>query len=422
MTIAPKLRDFDDAEFNPFMSDDLAFGNNDDPYPLLAKLREESGGVVAADWRTTMGLYPDITQPAEAQRFMALSAEAVQKVLQTPDVFGNGAYAFNLGRAFGRSISTMDAPEHGQYRRIFQKVFLPQYVREWGGSIVDPVVDDLMQEFQYEGKADLVQQFTIHYPFRVVYRQLGLPQSEGTIFHKLAIAQTLIAVDTEHAEEASRKLGEYFKAMIDLKRREPGEDLLSLLVHTQSEGDYLPDEVLISFFRQLLNAAADTTYRGTGVLLTMLLSNPDQLEMLRNDRSLLPNAIEEALRFDGPVLVQDRFARVDSDLCGVHIPAGSVVQVVAGAANRDPRLFQDPDRFDITRPNAKAHFSFSQGPHICVGQHLARVEMTRALTAILDRLHNLRLDPDMPKPVLRGATLRRSEHLYVRFDPVKRPG
>lgn len=418
MTIAPKLRDFDEASFNPFMSDELAFGDNDDPYPQLAKLREESGGVVAADWRTTMGLFPDITQPADAQRFMVLSAEAVQKVLQTPEIFGNGAYAFNLGRAFGRSISTMDAPEHGQFRRIFQKVFLPQYVREWGGTIVDPVVDELMQDFQHTGKADLVQQFTVHYPFRVVYRQLGLPQQEGTIFHKLAIAQTLIAVDTAHAEEASRKLGEYFGAMIDLKRKEPGDDLLSLLVHTQIDGEYLPEEVLISFFRQLINAAADTTYRGTGVLLTMLLKNPDQLEMLRNDRSLIPNAIEEALRFDGPVLVMDRFAREDTELCGVSIPKGSVIQVIGGAANRDPALFENPDKFDITRRNAKQHFSFAQGPHICVGQHLARVEMTRALTAILDRLHNLRLDPDMPEPKLRGATLRRSEHLYVRFDPV----
>jgi cytochrome P450 len=283
---------------------------------------------------------------------------------------------------------------------------------------VDPVVNELMETFIHEGKADLVEQFTLLYPFGVIYRQLALPVDEGKIFHKLAVAQTLISIMRDKGTEASEKLGEYFPELIAQRRANPGDDLVSLLVTTEADGEYLPEDVLVSFFRQLINAAGDTTYRGTSVLLTKLLQNPDQLEKLRNDRSLLPNAIDEALRFDGPVIEQARWAAVDTELGGVRIPAGSIVHVMAGSANRDPAKFDDPDRFDMQRANANRHLAFSGGPHICIGQHLARVEMTRAVNAILDRLKNLRADPHMPPPQLKGAMMRVPHHLHVLFDPV----
>jgi cytochrome P450 len=138
------------------------------------------------------------------------------------------------------------------------------------------------------------------------------------------------------------------------------------------------------------------------------------LEAIRNDRSLIAQAIEEALRWDGPVVAQSRMPVTDVSLGGVKIPAGSVLDVVAGSANRDERKFPDPDKFDIFRPRTR-HFAFASGPHICIGQHLARVEMTRALNAVLDRLPNIRLDPDMPPPQIRGSMMRAPEHLYVRF-------
>src|SRR5690606_19981184 len=143
--------------------------------------------------------------------------------------------------------------------------------------------------------------------------------------------------------------------------------IISLLALTESDGEYLPEIVLISFLRQLMNAAGDTTYRGTSVLLTALLENPSQLEAIRQDRGLIPQAIEEALRWDGPVVVQLRMASNDTQLGGVEIPAGSLLDIVAGAANRDPGIYNDPDKFDIFRER-KPHFSFARGPHICVGQ------------------------------------------------------
>ena len=416
MTALPKLRDFDDPTFNPFLEEKLMFGDHDDPYPKLAEMREQ-GSVIPGDYRVAMGLFPDLTHPPEAPHFMVMSYEACSKALLAPTIFSNAAYMFNLGASFGRSVSTMDAPEHTRYRRIFQKVFLPQFVREWGGTVVDPVVNELMESFIHEGKADLISQFTLLYPFGVIYRQLDLPVAEGKVFHKLAVAQTLISIIRDKGIEASEKLGEFFPRLIEERRANPGDDLVSLLVQTEVDGEYLPEDVLVSFFRQLINAAGDTTYRGTSVLLTKLLQNPDQLELLRSDRSLLPNAIEETLRFDGPVIEQARWAAVDTELAGVRIPAGSIVHVIAGAANHDPAKFDDPDRFDIRRPNANRHLAFSGGPHICIGQHLARVEMMRAINAVLDRLPNLRVDPDMPPPQLKGAMMRVPHHLHVLFDP-----
>ena len=165
-----------------------------------------------------------------------------------------------------------------------------------------------------------------------------------------------------------------------------------------------------------MNAAGDTTYRGTSILLTGLLGEPEMLEAVRQDRGLVPAAIEEALRWDGPVAVQLRMAAEDTELGGTPIPGGSLLDVVAGAANRDPVVYPNPDRFDIYR-DRKPHFSFSRGPHICVGQHLARVEMTRALNIILDTMPNLRLDPDRPPPQPRGTMMRVPRSIHAIFDP-----
>lgn len=411
METAVKIQEFDDPTYDPFNSDEINFGDNRDPYPDIAQWRAQAP-VLEGDYRPRMGLqsamYPD------RKMFTVVGSDEVLQVLTDTDNFSNAAYKFNLGMTFGQgSISVMDNPEHGRWRKIFQKIFLPQYVKTWGDSIVDPVVNDLMDKFVDKGEADLIEDFTLRYPFEVIYKQLDLPRSDVRAFQRLAIGQTDY-VNTDKAIEAGDKLGAYFVDLVDERRRNPGTDLVSLLATTESEGEYLPELVLISFLRQLMNAAGDTTYRGTSVLLTALLENPDQYEAIRADRKLIPVAIEEALRWDGPVAVQLRMAKNDVVLGGVSIPAGSLLDVVAGAANRDPALFPNPDKFDIFRER-KAHFAFSRGPHICVGQHLARVEMTRALHAVMDNLPNLRFDPDKPKPEIRGAMMRVPKHLYVKF-------
>ena len=411
MDSAVKIQEYDDPSYDPFSADDINFGDTPDPYPLIAQWRAQAS-VLEGDYRPKMGLqsatYPD------RKSFTVVGSDEVLTVLTDTDRFSNHGYRFNIGETFGQgSISVMDNPEHGRWRKIFQKIFLPQYVKLWGDTIVDPVVNDLMAGFVGTGRADLIEQFTLLYPFEVIYRQLDLPAADVRTFQRLAIGQTDY-MHIDKAMEASRKLGDYFTALVAERRRNPREDLVSLLANTEVDGDYLPELVLISFLRQLMNAAGDTTYRGTSILLTALLENPDQFDAVRADHKLIPLAIEEALRWDGPVAVQLRMAKEDVVLGGVEIPAGSLLDVVAGAANRDPAIFPDPDRFDLFR-DRKAHFAFSRGPHICVGQHLARVEMTRALIAVMENLPNLRFDPDQPRPEIRGSMMRVPRHLHVRF-------
>jgi cytochrome P450 len=392
MSARIQLEDFDDPSFNPFLEDEAMFGDLEDPYPKIAELRRQ-GAVHKGDYRVHMGLYPDLTT-AHGEHYVVVGYNEVVRTLSEPDNFSNQNYQLNLGICFGRSVSTMDPPEHTRYRRIFQKAFLPNIVAKWSETLVDPVVNSLMDKFVSRGRADLIQEFTFHYPFQIIYRQLGLPPEETQVFHKLAMAQIVVSVDIAHGTEASRKLGVYFQRLVDEKRRNPSDDLISLLAQAEVEGEKLPDEILVSFLRQLVNAGGDTTYRATSVLLTGLLRNPDQLDALRRDRGLIPQAIEEALRWDGPVLMAARMASKDIELGGIKIPQGAFLDVLTGAANRDPAHFTEPDRFNILRKPGQRHYAFAFGPHVCIGQHLARVEMTRALNAILDRLPNVRLDPD----------------------------
>ncbi|MEJ0045252.1 MAG: hypothetical protein WDN04_03240 [Rhodospirillales bacterium] len=285
----------------------MNFGDHVDPYPMIAELRR-AGPVHEGSYRSMMGL-PDALMP-DRRTFTVVGTDEIVASFTDTARFSNAAYKFNLGVTFGRSISTMDNPEHARWQRIFQRIFLPQYVKSWGDTIVDPVVRELMGLFLPRFRAELIEEFTLRYPFEVIYRQLDLPREDVQVFQRLAIGQTDY-VNSDKAIEAGEKLGVYFRDLIAARREKPGEDLISLLALTEMEGDYLPEDVLVSFLRQLMNAAGDTTYRGTSVLLTALLENPDQLAAIRADRGLIAQAIEEALRWDGPVVVALRMAAED---------------------------------------------------------------------------------------------------------------
>lgn len=415
MTVLPRLEDLDDKSFDPFLVEKLSTGDCPDPYPHIHKLREQ-GPVVEGSYRKQFTDVPDV-QMGHLPQVMVLGYDAVMKVLTQPEIFKNKeAFENNLGRSFGNTITVMDAPVHTHFRKIFQKAFLPQVVSQWGETVVDPVVNRLMGAFIDRGEADLIEEFTHHYPFQVIYAQVELEPVQAPIFHKLAIAQILSSIGAPQGPEASQKLGAFFGALLVEKRKNPGTDLISHLATVEVDGERLPDDVLISFLRQLMNAGGDTTYRGTSVLLTGLLTHPDQLAAVTADRSLIPQAIDEALRWEGPVSSTFRYASEDTEIEGVPIKKGTYINTVLASANRDPRRFEDPDRFDIFRSRSTRHVAFASGPHLCIGQHLARVEMTRALNAILDKLPNLRLDPDKPAPAIKGHLLRVPEHLWVKFD------
>jgi cytochrome P450 len=412
----PALTDFEDAaSYSPLLSDELMFGDARDPYPRLREIAAR-GAVQEGEFRNLMGLSPDMTLGSK-RVFVVFGTEEMREALTNAEVYSNDHYKSGLGLTFGNSLSAMNAPDHPRYRRIFQKAFLPHIVAGWSEEFVDPVINKLIDGFIDSGRADLMTEFAFLYPFEIIYRQLQLPPGEEAIFHKLAIAQTQYMVDLPHAREGGAKLGVYFQAMLEARREHPGADLVSVLASVEDEGEKLPDDVVVSFLRQLINAAGDTTYRSTGNMLVALLSErPDQFEMLKQDRSLIAKAIEETLRWEGPVNLNFRTAMKDVVLGGVHIPAGSAIQTITGVANRDPTQFPDPDRFDLTRVNARRHMAFATGPHICLGQHLARLEMTRAMNYLLDRLPKLRLDPEKPRPEIRGFSMRVPKHIPVRFN------
>jgi len=421
MSTALKIEDFDDPTFNPFATVDRmqGFEDIDDPYPRFHALHRK-GTVLKGDVRREFGLQ-QLPVWANYPSWMVLGYDAVYRAFSDGAVLSNSVKQRFYDISFGKSIDGMDGAEHVRYRRLFQKAFLPQNVARWGKELVPGVVNALIDKFSARGHAELVSEFTELFPFHVIYGQLALPVKDLAVFHRLAVGLICAGVDQVHSLEAQRKMGDYFTLRLQERRAEldggapEGDDLITMLALAEVDGERLPNEITVSLLRQLMAAAGDTTFRVTGSLLAGLLTHPEQLDAVRRDRALVPKAIEEALRWEAPLPFEQRFAEQDVVLDGVTIPAGSYVDVVIGSANRDPGRFENPDEFDIFRKPDR-HMTFAYGPHICLGQHLARLEMTHAIGAILDRLPNLRMDPDKPAPRVSGLNSRSPKAVHVVFD------
>jgi cytochrome P450 len=310
----------------------------------------------------------------------------------------------------------MDAPEHRRYRALFQQAFAPNMLDSWREDLVPRIVNELIDTFAARGRADLVSEFALHFPFQFVTELLALPAQDRAIFHKLAFAQTTSRYDPDHAAEAGRKLSVYLKRLVDERRESPPsrDDFVHVMATATVEEERLPEIVIISFLRQLMNAAGDTSYHGFSNLMAALMSNPDQYEALRADRSLIPQGVEEALRWEAPIVNLERSPSETVELHGIAIHPGDRVYASIGGANRDEAVYDKPDRFDIYRKRQR-HMAFGQGPHICIGQHLARVEMIVALNALMDRLPRLRLDPEGQSPTVFGVSLRKPKAVQVVF-------
>ncbi len=417
MSATLRIRDYDDSTFDPFSTFDRAqgFGEVDDPYPTIHELHARAP-VHRGDLREAFGLRP-FELWSDLPSVMVMGADLVERVYLDGATYSNAIMQRLYDDSFGNSINGMDAPEHPRYRRLFQKAFMPKTVADWGNELVPRVVNGIIDRFADRGSAELVSEFTSRYPFEVIYGQLALPPDELDVFHRLAVGLMCITIDYPHAVDASRKMGDYFSVLLAERREQgTGDDLIGMLARAEVDGERLPDDIAVSFLRQLMNASGDTTFRSTGSMLVGLLTHPEQLDAVRNDRSLVPRVVDEALRWDGPLTVLTRQATKDVIIEGMDVAAGTKIDVVQGSANRDPARFPDPDRFDISRPPAR-HVAFAYGPHVCIGQHLARLEMARALNALLDRLPNLRVDPAFPPPRVVGFNSRAPQAVHVLFDP-----
>jgi len=409
-------------EFDPFQAFDRSHGAGvvRDPYPRFAELRRDApvhrGGLVGLTGFTSD--LPVMEGPADHDFFTAFSHAAVERVYRDAATFSSKTPE-NEGMelVMGHTILNMDEPEHRAYRGLVQQAFSRAAMAKWETELVRPIIDHHIDTFAARGSADLVRELTFSFPVQVIAALLGLPPDDLEMFHRLAVQLLLILTDIELGLVASQELGEYFSALAAQRRTDPQDDIISVLAHAELDGQRLTDEEIAAFLRLLLPAGAETTYRSSSNLLFGLLSDPAQWEALERDRALVPQAIEEGLRWEPPLTMTARTARVDTVLEGVAIPAGASVTACIGAANHDDSRWEDPDRFDIRR-SAKPHLAFAYGPHMCLGMHLARMETSSLLGALSERLPNLRLDPEADDVHITGLVFRGPAHLPVRFDRI----
>jgi cytochrome P450 len=400
------LQLFDDLEdFGSF--DDAVAGDVRDPYTELARMRRKEP-VQRLDMS---GMPHEASKPV----FMVYRYDEIAQVLRDHETFSSGIIVSVFGDVFGKHVMLgMDEPEHRRYRSLVSKAFSQKALARRQDELVERVANELIDRFAGRGHAELVREFTFPYPTQIIAGLLGLPRADYPQFQRWSISLLSFTVNRERGIAASMALRDYFAPILAARRQEPRDDLISTLAHAEIEGERLSDEEIFSFLRLLLPAGVETTYRSTGNLLFGLLSSPEQLDAVRSDRSLIPQAIEEAVRWEAPLLVITRVAARDTELGGVPIPAGSAVMPMLGAANRDEDRYPDPDRFDIFRPPTP-HISFGHGVHVCLGMHLARLEMRVAVELLLERLPGLRLDPGGKDPHIRGQVFRSPTSLPVLF-------
>ena len=382
-----------------------------DPYPLFAKRRRETGGVFRGsvmDWTKT----PESFRPEHL--YAAVSFDAVNRVFRDGKVFNSHIYDSTIGLFIGPTILAMEGKTHWEHRNLVSAAFKSRSLARWEPEIVRPVVNALIDEFIAAGHADLVRDFTFEFPTRVISKLLGLPEEDLPWFRKRAVELISYHVKYKRAFEASAALKDYFLDQIDKRRSHPTEDIIGDLVSAEIDGTKLSDEAIYSFLRLLLPAGLETTYRSSGNLLYLLLSHPEQFRAVQTDRDLVSAAIEEGLRYETPLTTVQRYAAEDTELEGVPIPAGSVIDVCIGSANRDEKRWERSEEFDIFRKRLP-HISFAAGEHTCMGLHLARMETRVAVECLLDRLTNVTLVTD-ENPHIWGQPFRSPTAIPVTFD------
>jgi cytochrome P450 len=371
-----------------------------DPYPVYARLRDQEP-IALVDLPMAPG-------------YLITRYDDVINVLKDESLYSARANAKGIGLVMGRTILEMDGKEHARHRNIVSLAFVPKALTGELPRTITTIAHEMIGRFTGDGHAELVAQFTRTFPLHVIAHIIGVPIEDYETFKRWSLELISFAEDPRRGFAAAAKLVEYLRPIVESRKAEPREDLLSTLTRAEVEGHRLSDEDIYGFLRLLLPAGSDTTYRLIGSTLLALLSNPDQLDEVRADRSQLSWAIEESLRWEAPVQFAARETTAAAALGGVDLPAGVHVLTALGAANRDDRHYEQPHRFDIHR-HRDDHVAFGFGHHFCLGSHLARLEATIALNALLDRLPNLRLDRSQQSYVV-GLAFRSPNQLPVVFD------
>ena len=387
-----------------------------DPYETFARFRLE-GDIVASDLHRALGIDTSIGTTivsggyvdVEADRiFSAVSYEAVSAVSRS-DRFANSAHARALDPFLGRTLISMDGVEHRRNRGLVAPTFSRRAIGDWTATAVAPAVKAGIEALlgvadRSNGRVDLLDNFILDVPARIIVAILGLDDDDTAVFTNAAMTMVTFS-DPILALEASAVLRDWIASITVRARQRPEvPTLISHLAHIEVEGERLSIDEIAAFVRLLFVGGFETVVKGFSNVMVGLLSS--QQWRLLTDSAACASAIEEGLRWETPVLGMPRTALKDQELFGVLIPEGSVVLCFAGSANRDERRWSHADRYDLTREQ-KPHLTFGLGAHLCIGMTLARVEMGFALSALRTALPDMVLDGDCDEDIrIRGLASR----------------
>lgn len=336
--------------------------------------------------------------------------EAFQDVERFPP---HRMYEVSFEGAIGKSfISMADRDEHRIYRKLATPAFRSRAVLSYEKSGLSTLAHELLDGFGDRDEVDLVSEFTGRFPYLVITRLLGLPRQREEEFHRWALALLRFRDDPASAERAARELTNVLAPIVEERRKNPQNDVISGLCEALVEGRRLDDEAIYSHIRLLFPTGGETTHGSLGNLIFALLSHEGAWSELRRDTAQIEAAVDEALRWETPIAVLPRLSGSEPfQFHGVEIPADSWVLFAIAGANRDPEVFSDPDRFEIGRSEPDM-LTFGRGVKSCPGMHLARRNMAVAIEAMLDRMPELELlDPAASLP--RRTVLRSPDSLRV---------
>ncbi|WP_242130322.1 cytochrome P450 [Sphingobium sp. Sx8-8] len=386
----------------------------EDPFPGLARLREK-GSVQKGALGDLLG-YPGYHfqhHMAGYPTYSTLSFKATNQGLIRNDLFSSRIY-YKLGvvDGFGETILNKGGADHLRYRGPIQPMFSPQAAESWwNDTIIAETVEALIRDIETKGGCDLSLDLCARMPVHVVSAGFGIDPEEIISF-RIAITGLLShnATPQQRGQSMADARSILLKVITD-RRSRPREDIISKMIAAPiKDGDGTirswTDDEIISHCILIVLAGGGTTWRQLGITIYALLNHPEQLALFMANRDMAGDVILEAARWHPTDLVFPRIVEQDTELEGVMLPKGAMLHLCLGSANRDPARWENPDRFDITRPVQRS-LAFGGGPHSCLGQHVSRQEMVVALNAIFDRLPNLRWDPEQPPARLIGDLFAR---------------
>jgi cytochrome P450 len=368
-----------------------------DPHPLHARLRDHE----PVSWLPVL------------DGWLVTRRELALHVMRDPETYTVDDPRFSTGQVVGQSMLTRDGAEHARHRDPFARPFRLDAVRERFTELVEAETDRLIDAIEPMGRAELRRSLAGPLAVAVVAHSLGLANAEAArvLGWYDAIVQAVTDVTAGGAVgEDGRTAFAALRASIEPAFEQ--EPSTSLLAAAAGDAAGLSRAEVVSNAAVLMFGGIETTEGMIANAVWFLLAHPDQLALVERDRSLVPNALEESLRLEPAAAVIDRYATRDVELAGASIRRRDLVRLSLAGANRDPSVFPEPDRFDVTRENARLQVAFAHGPHVCIGMHLARLEADTAIERLLDRLPRLRLDPARPSAP-RGLVFRKPPTLHV---------